>query len=124
MIDEPIAGKPGSDESPLITTPPMQSPADYPRPPNNSVPANDDPLRFVIPVNPSVWAIAAGYLGLFSVLCVFAPFSLIAGILALKDLKANPNKTGRGRALFGIIMGVIGTGTMIGVAVLSLLKAK
>jgi len=30
----------------------------------------------------SVWAIAAGYLGLLSVLCLPAPLALLAGIIA------------------------------------------
>ena len=96
---------PASEEA---VTPPPQMHA-YPREQSQprQVAANEDPLRFVITVNPSVWALAAGYLGLFSVLFVCAPFSLIAGIMALRDLKQNPGKTGKGRAWFGIIMGVI-----------------
>lgn len=52
-------------------------------------------------------AIAAGYLGLFSVLGIFAPFALLFGILGVRDIKANKNKHGMGRAVFGIIMGSI-----------------
>lgn len=70
--------------------------------------ATEDPLRFVVPLNPSGWAIAAGYLGLFSVLIVFAPFAIFAGIMALRDIQKNPGKTGKGRAIFGLIMGVVG----------------
>ena len=86
--------------------PPMSQ---YPRVNTQPIDANDDPLRFVIPLNPSVWAIISGYLGLFSVLCVFGPFSLATGIYALQDIKKNPNKTGKGRAIFGIVMGALGT---------------
>jgi len=74
------------------------------------VPSNisdDASLRILIPIGRSPWAIAAGYLGLFSVLCVFAPFALITGILALRDIKKHPEKHGRGRAWFGIIMGAL-----------------
>jgi hypothetical protein len=63
----------------------------------------------ILPVGQSGWAIAAGYLGLFSVLGVFAPFALLTGILALRDIAADPRKHGKGRALFGIIMGALGT---------------
>ncbi|MBC8112990.1 MAG: DUF4190 domain-containing protein [Candidatus Saccharimonas sp.] len=71
---------------------------------------DDDPLmRFLLPVGRSGWAIAAGYLGLFSVLCLPAPFALLAGILAVREIRANPNKTGMGRAVFGIVMGALGT---------------
>jgi hypothetical protein len=70
----------------------------------------DDPaLRMLLPVGRSGWAIAAGYLGLFSVLCVPAPFALLAGILAVRDMRRNPRKHGMGRAIFGIIMGGLGT---------------
>jgi len=96
---------------PVMDTPLSMPPvmAEYPRAQAQPVSAKDDPMRFVIPVNPSGWAVAAGYLGLLSTVCVFAPLSLVAGILALRDLKANPQKTGKGRAWFGLIMGTAGT---------------
>jgi hypothetical protein len=61
----------------------------------------------LLPVGRSGWAIASGYLGLLSVLCVFAPFALLTGILAVMEIKRNPKKHGMGRAIFGIIMGTI-----------------
>ncbi len=68
----------------------------------------DDPnMRMLLPVGRSLWAIAAGYLGLFSILFVFAPFALITGILAVLDIKKNPEKHGLGRAIFGIVMGAL-----------------
>jgi hypothetical protein len=70
----------------------------------------DDPLtRAILPVGRSLWAIAAGYLGLFSLLLVFAPFALLTGILAIRDIGKHPEKLGLGRAWFGIIMGGLGT---------------
>ncbi len=70
----------------------------------------DDPaMRMLIPVGRSGWAIAAGYLGLLSVLCVPAPLALIAGVLALQEIHRNPKKHGMGRAIFGIVMGAGGT---------------
>jgi hypothetical protein len=70
----------------------------------------DDPgIRMLLPVGRSGWAIAAGYLGLISVLLVPAPFALITGILAILEMSRNPKKHGMGRAVFGIVMGVLGT---------------
>jgi hypothetical protein len=70
----------------------------------------DDPaLRLLLPVGRSGWAIAAGYLGLISVLCFPAPLALLFGILALREMRRNPRKHGLGRAIFGIVMGVLGT---------------
>ena len=57
----------------------------------------------------SGYAIAAGYLALFSVLLVFAPFALLFGIIAVIDIKRHKEKHGMGRAIFGIVMGVIFT---------------
>lgn len=74
---------------------------------NAPLDGNLDPMRFVAPIHTSVWALVAGYLGLISMLLVFAPFSLIAGVLALRDLKAHPHKTGKGRAIFAVVMGVV-----------------
>jgi hypothetical protein len=61
----------------------------------------------VVPVNTSVLAIVAGYLGLISVLCFPAPFALLFGILALRQLTRNPKLDGKGRAIFGIVMGAL-----------------
>jgi hypothetical protein len=60
---------------------------------------------WLVPVGRSGWAIAAGYLALFSVLIVFAPFALVCGVMALRSIKKNPGLGGKGRAWFGIIMG-------------------
>jgi Domain of unknown function (DUF4190) len=69
----------------------------------------DDPaIRLLLPVGRSGWAIAAGYLGLVSVLCIPAPFALVAGILAIREMRRDPKKHGMGRAVFGIIMGALG----------------
>jgi hypothetical protein len=65
-------------------------------------------MRLILPVNVSGWAIASGYLGLISVLCLPAPFALLTGILAIRDIRRNPKTHGMGRAIFGIIMGSLG----------------
>jgi hypothetical protein len=61
----------------------------------------------MIPIGRSGYAIAAGYIGLFSILVIPAPFAILFGYLALKDIKRHPEKTGKGRAWFGIIMGIL-----------------
>ena len=70
-------------------------------------------MRMLLPVGRSGWAIAAGYLGLFSVLMIFAPIALIVSIIAIRDIKKNPGKHGMGRAIFGLIMGVLFTGLLV-----------
>ena len=73
--------------------------------------ADDAGMRMLIPVGRSGWAIAASYLGLFSVLLIFAPFSLIISIIAIVDInkskKTENRKYGMGRAVFGLIMGTV-----------------
>lgn len=64
-------------------------------------------LRMVLPIGRSGWAIAAGYLALFSLLVFPAPFALVAGIVALRDIRKHPDRLGRGRAWFGIIVGAL-----------------
>jgi hypothetical protein len=66
-------------------------------------------LEGIAPVNTSIWAIAAGYLGLFSVLGLPAPFALVCGIVALRKLKAAPGLRGKVRAWLGIILGALCT---------------
>lgn len=63
-------------------------------------------IPFLTPIGVSGWAIAAGYLGLFSVLVVPAPFAILAGIVAIRHIRQNPRKRGLPRAIFGILMGV------------------
>jgi uncharacterized RDD family membrane protein YckC len=58
-------------------------------------------------------AIAAGYLGLCSVIVIPAPFALVVGILALRQLRAHPELGGKAGAIFGIVMGTLVTGLII-----------
>jgi len=70
--------------------------------------ANDNAsAKYLIPIGRSGWAIAAGYLALFSVLVLPAPFALVCGVMGLRDIEKNPTKLGKGRAWFGIIMGLL-----------------
>ncbi len=68
--------------------------------------------RALLPVGRSGFAIAAGYLALFSILLAPAPLAIICGVVAYRDIKKNPQKHGMGRAWFGIIMGALGTGVI------------
>ncbi len=75
-----------------------------------SQPIGDDPMmRMLLPVGRSPWALIAGYLGIFSLLLIPAPFAIATGILALRDIKKNPHSHGKGRAIFAIVMGTLGT---------------
>lgn len=68
---------------------------------------DDAGMRFLLPVGRSGLAIAAGYLGLFSLLVLPAPLAIVFGILAIVDIRKHPGKHGMGRAIFGIVMGVL-----------------
>lgn len=70
----------------------------------------DDPaMRMLLPVGRSGWAIAAGYLGLFSLMILPAPLALFCGLMAIRDIRRYPEKHGMGRAIFGLIVGAIGS---------------
>ena len=86
-------------------------------PPPRLQEGKDQALHWILPVGRSGWAIAAGYLGIFSLLGIFAPFAVITGLLGLREIRKNPRLGGRGRAIFGIVMGGIVT-LGIGLAIL------
>jgi hypothetical protein len=72
-------------------------------------------LEWLIPINRSGLAIAAGYVALFTIPFFFVGLvAVLLGILALNDLKKNPTRSGKGRAWFAIIYGGIGTLLFIG----------
>ena len=108
---------------------PAQAPAAMPpvRPaytgPPRPSPGDDPMMRMLLPVGRSGWAIAAGYLGLLSFLGIFAPVSLIVGIVAVRDIQQHPEKHGLGRAWFGIVMGVLGSIALV-VGIASLIMPK
>ena len=58
--------------------------------------------RFLLPGGRPASAIAAGYLGLFSLLPFFGVFAIIVSLVAFHALKENPQAHGRGRAWFGL----------------------
>jgi hypothetical protein len=71
-------------------------------------------VRLLLPVGRSFLAIAAGYMGLFSLMILPAPFAIILGILAIIDIRRHPEKHGMGRAIFGIVMGILAPTLIIG----------
>jgi len=106
------AGNPQPGYPPPGYAPPG-SPIGYatPRPSNIG---DDAGMRMLIPVGRSPWAIVAGYLGLFSILGCVGPIAIIVSIIAIRDIKAHPDKHGMGRAIFGLVMGIIGTIVLVG----------
>jgi hypothetical protein len=74
-------------------------------------------MRMLLPVGRSGWAIAAGYLGLFSLLVVPAPLSFVISIIAIWDIQRSKSgahpKHGMGRAIFGLVMGIAGTAVIL-----------
>ena len=94
----------------VVNCPQCNQPFAFPNQPGSYSIDQDPALRMVLPVGRSALAIAAGYLGLFSLfICFVGPISLIVGILAVRDLRKHPDKHGMGRAVFGIVGGAIGT---------------
>ena len=71
-------------------------------------------MRMLLPVGRSMWAIAAGYLGLFSLLMFPAPFAVIVSMIAIVDIRKSEHsprgpKYGMGRAIFGLVAGLAGS---------------
>ncbi|MFN8167429.1 MAG: DUF2510 domain-containing protein [Candidatus Nanopelagicales bacterium] len=70
----------------------------------------DDVVHWLLPTGRSGLAIAAGYAGIAALLCFLAsPVALVLGILALRELNAQSTKHGKGRAIFGIVTGALGS---------------
>ena len=67
----------------------------------------------VLPSNMPLSAIASLYLGLASFLIFFGPISVIVSLIALSTLRKNPEMSGRGRAWFGLIAGLLGTAMLV-----------
>ena len=56
-------------------------------------------------------------------LLVPGPFAVLTGILAIRDMRRNPKLHGMGRAIFGLVMGSLGTVGLIAAAI-ALASAK
>jgi hypothetical protein len=65
--------------------------------------------RLVMPVGRPASAIAAGYLGLLSLLPFIGIIAIVVSAVALQTLKRDPKLHGQGRAWFGLIMGIVTT---------------
>ena len=74
----------------------------------------DAGMRMLLPVGRSGWAIAAGYLGLVSIIGCPAPIAVIVSIIAIRDIKSHPERHGMGRAIFGLVMGLLGMLVLVG----------
>lgn len=86
----------------------MQGQPAYYYPPHQN--PDDKALEWLLPINRSGLAIAAGYVGLLTFpILVTSPVAVLLGILALGDIKRHPTKGGKGRAWFAIIYGGMGT---------------
>jgi len=83
------------------------NPGKIPRTAPQYSPSNDAALGYIVPINTSIWAIFASYAALVGMaLFPIALISLILGIVALIDVKRHPEKGGKGRAIFAIIVGI------------------
>ncbi|MEM7014553.1 MAG: DUF4190 domain-containing protein [Verrucomicrobiota bacterium] len=73
-------------------------------------------MRMLMPIGQSGWAIAAGYFGLFSLILLPAPLAVILSVIAFIDIKRSKGtdrpKHGTGRAIFGFVAGMAGTGVL------------
>lgn len=112
------------EEDPYATPKQSATPPPLQRPPGEL--ADNLGIRMLIPVGRSIWAIAAGYLGLFSFLILPAPISLVVSIIALRDIRKSREsgkvKHGNGRAFFGLVMGILGTMALVAILVLQFLE--
>src|SRR5262249_54253762 len=74
--------------------------------------SGEEAVKWLIPIGRSGWAVASGYLGLLAcfpyVGLLFGICAVITGWLALRHAKRNPKMGGRGRAIFGIVLGSVG----------------
>ncbi len=109
----------------VFPTPAKESPPPLPVKPT----AGDDfGTRMLLPVGRSGWAIAAGYFGLFSLIILPAPIALILSIVAIWDIRKHRNaphpKHGMGRAIFGLVMGLLGTGVIAVFLITAVLSAR
>lgn len=81
--------------------------------------------RMLIPVGRPASAIAAGYLGLLALFPFvglgFGVAAIMCGLRAMKTIKSDPNLSGRGRAIFGIVAGGLGV-VVWGFALLVVMK--
>ncbi|HET6881553.1 MAG TPA: DUF4190 domain-containing protein [Pirellulales bacterium] len=105
--DNPFAAGTGPSSNPFAPPPPQ---------PMHDL-GEDAAVRMLLPVGRSGWAIAAGYAGLFAVVCFPAPLAILLGAIAIVHLRRNPKLHGWGRAIFGLVMGIVGTVGLVGMLI-------
>ena len=86
--------------------------------PQRADPGQDAMMRALLPIGRSGWAIAAGYLGLIAILMWPAPFAIATGTIAVIDIRRHPEKHGMGRAIFGIVMGLLSIAILLAMMLL------
>jgi len=95
----------------------METPPDLPLAAAPPKLGDDARIRMLMPVGRSGWAIAAGYLGLFGLVILPAPLALIVSLIAIRDIRRSKGtgspKHGMGRAIFGLVVGVLGTAVLV-----------
>lgn len=94
----------GLAEPPRVAPPPMSA---YAPRPVAAPEVADLATKVLIPVAVDPICLLAGYLGLLSVLVVFAPFAIGFGIWGLVRLRNDPTQRGHVRAVIGIASGSI-----------------
>lgn len=78
----------------------------------------------MIPVNQSGWAIAAGYMGLLSlVVPLLGLLAIAAGVMGLIAIKKRPGLGGSYRAIIGIVLGAISSLYMVPMVIVMILGA-
>jgi hypothetical protein len=105
----PRAAGPPPVVGPATAAIPYASPGQFGPPPAD--PAQTAGMRMLMPVGRSGWAIASGYLGLLSIFpfigVLFGIAAVVTALAAMRDMKRNPHLHGMGRAIFGIVAGVL-----------------
>ena len=100
---------------------PRPMPAYAPQP--TVAPAGDDAaMKVLIPLAVDPVCLLAGYLGLLSVLVIFAPFAIGFGIWGLIRLRSTPDQRGHVRAAIGIGGGCIGMLLFVGIIIGSVMS--
>ena len=66
-------------------------------------------LEILFPINRTGLSIAAGYLGLLSLIPAIGIIAILVSGIAFYDFHRRPQAKGRGRATFGLVMGFITT---------------
>ena len=106
----PVCGTP----TPYASAPPVvPGPLQNPNAKSAARQEMERELKHVIPLNTRPLAIVASYVALFSILLFPAPVALLFGLIALADVRNHPEAAGKGRAIFAIIMGVLGSALLL-----------